>query len=217
VADRLRKGGRAILEANGADVARFRATGSASAAFVDRLTLTEKRLEGVAQAVLDIARQDDPVGAITGLTRRPNGILVGQVAIPLGVIAMIYEARPNVTVDAAALCIKSGNAVLLRGGSEAAESNQALGNLLRNAIQASPEGSQVDASVFAEGPLGGSPRSVDTMTSKARSRSRMRSSRTCGTGRFSRASAGRRSKLKAHRHSAVSGRRPPRRIRRTRT
>jgi len=134
VADRLRKGGRAILEANGADVARFRATGSASAALVDRLTLTEKRLEGVAQAVLDIAGQDDPVGAMTDLTRRPNGMLVGQVTIPLGVIAMIYEARPNVTIDAAALCIKSGNAVLLRGGSEARDSNQALGNLLRDGL-----------------------------------------------------------------------------------
>jgi glutamate-5-semialdehyde dehydrogenase len=134
VADRLRKAGRAILEANGADVARFRTSESASAAFVDRLTLTEKRLEGVAQAVLDIAGQDDPVGAITGLTRRPNGILVGQVTIPLGVIAMIYEARPNVTVDAAALCIKSGNAVLLRGGSEARESNQALGDLVRGGL-----------------------------------------------------------------------------------
>ncbi len=131
VAERLRTGAPALVEANRADVTRFRESGSATPAFVDRLTLTEARLGAVADAVLDIARQDDPVGAVTGLTRRPNGILVGQVTIPLGVICMIYEARPNVTIDAAALCIKSGNAVLLRGGSEAARSNAALGAVLR--------------------------------------------------------------------------------------
>jgi glutamate-5-semialdehyde dehydrogenase len=134
VAERLRKEAPAILEANRADVARFRESGSATEAFVDRLTLTEARLEKVAQAVLDIAAQDDPVGTVTGLTRRPNGILVGQVTIPLGVVAMIYESRPNVTVDAAALCIKSGNAVLLRGGSEAARSNAALGAVLKDGL-----------------------------------------------------------------------------------
>jgi glutamate-5-semialdehyde dehydrogenase len=134
VAERLRKGAPAILEANRADVARFREGGSATEAFVDRLTLTEARLDKVAQAVLDIAAQDDPVGSVTGLTRRPNGMLVGQVTIPLGVIAIIYESRPNVTVDAAALCIKSGNAVLLRGGSEAARSNAALGAVLREGL-----------------------------------------------------------------------------------
>jgi glutamate-5-semialdehyde dehydrogenase len=134
VAQRLRTDAAAILEANRADVARFRETGSATEAFVDRLTLTEARLEKVAQAVLDIAAQDDPVGTVTGLVRRPNGILVGQVTIPLGVIGMIYESRPNVTVDAAALCIKSGNAVLLRGGSEAARSNAALGAVLREGL-----------------------------------------------------------------------------------
>jgi glutamate-5-semialdehyde dehydrogenase len=131
VAEGLRREAPAILEANRADVVRFRESGSATPAFVDRLTLNEARLEKVAQAVLDIAAQDDPVGTVTGLTRRPNGILVGQVTIPLGVIAIIYESRPNVTVDAAALCIKSGNAVLLRGGSEAARSNAALGAVLQ--------------------------------------------------------------------------------------
>ncbi len=134
VAERLRSGAAPILEANRVDVARYRETPSATAAFVDRLTLTEQRLEGAIRAVLDIARQDDPVGVVTGLTRRPNGILVGQVTIPLGVIAMIYEARPNVTVDAAALCIKSGNAALLRGGSEAARSNAALADVLRQGL-----------------------------------------------------------------------------------
>jgi glutamate-5-semialdehyde dehydrogenase len=134
VAERLRTGARAILEANRLDLAHYRESRSATEAFVDRLTLSEQRLEAIARAVLDIARQDDPVGAVTGLTRRPNGILVGQVTIPLGVIAMIYEARPNVTVDAAALCIKSGNAALLRGGSEAARSNAALADVVRQGL-----------------------------------------------------------------------------------
>jgi glutamate-5-semialdehyde dehydrogenase len=134
IADRLRSGRRALLAANEADVTRFRESGSATAAFVDRLTLTEKRIEAMAQAVLDIARQPDPVGAVSELVRRPNGMLIGQVTIPLGVIAMIYESRPNVTIDAAALTIKSGNAVLLRGGSEATRSNQALGAILREGL-----------------------------------------------------------------------------------
>ena len=134
VANRLRSESAALLEANREDVSRYRESGSATAAFVDRLTLTEKRLDGVARAVEEVARQNDPVGEITGMTRRPNGLLVGQVRIPLGVIAIIYESRPNVTIDAAALCIKSGNAVVLRGGSEAARSNAALGALLRDSL-----------------------------------------------------------------------------------
>jgi glutamate-5-semialdehyde dehydrogenase len=134
VAKRLRQSAPILLEANRDDVSRFRASGSSTAAFVDRLTLTEQRLEAVARAVEDIARMDDPVGAVTGMTRRPNGLLIGQVKIPLGVIAIVYESRPNVTVDAAALCIKSGNAVLLRGGSEAARSNAALGAVLREGL-----------------------------------------------------------------------------------
>ncbi len=136
VVERLRTSNASILEANRVDVARYRESGSATSAFVDRLTVNEARLEALARAVEDIARQDDPVGEVTGMTRRPNGLLVGQVRIPLGVIAMIYEARPNVTVDAAALCIKSGNAVLLRGGSEAARSNAALGALVREGLEA---------------------------------------------------------------------------------
>ena len=86
---------------------------------------------------MEIAAFDDPVGEVVGMKRRPNGLLVGQVRIPLGVVAMIYEARPNVTVDAAALCLKSGNAVLLRGGKEAARSNAALGALVREALASS--------------------------------------------------------------------------------
>jgi glutamate-5-semialdehyde dehydrogenase len=98
------------------------------------VVLDEPRLGALASAVLEIAAFDDPVGEVLGLKRRPNGLLIGQVRIPLGVIAMIYEARPNVTVDAAALCLKSGNAVLLRGGKEAARSNAALGALVRDAV-----------------------------------------------------------------------------------
>jgi glutamate-5-semialdehyde dehydrogenase len=124
---------RRLLAENAADVAAARAEGLAPA-LVDRLVLDEARLAALAGAVLDIASFDDPVGEVLGMKRRPNGLLIGQVRIPLGVVAMIYEARPNVTVDAAALCLKSGNAVILRGGKEAARSNAALGALVREAV-----------------------------------------------------------------------------------
>jgi glutamate-5-semialdehyde dehydrogenase len=123
----------ALLAANERDVAAARASGM-SDALVDRLRLDPARLASLAEAVLEIAAFEDPVGEVIGMKRRPNGISVGQVRIPLGVIAMIYEARPNVTVDAAALCIKSGNAVMLRGGKEAVHSNAALGALVREAV-----------------------------------------------------------------------------------
>ena len=123
----------ALLSANAEDVAAARAAGTTEA-LVDRLVLDEKRVIAMADALEEIAAFDDPVGEIIGMKRRPSGLLIGQVRIPLGVIAMIYEARPNVTVDAAALCLKSGNAVLLRGGKEAARSNAALGALVREAI-----------------------------------------------------------------------------------
>jgi len=105
-----------------------------SPALVDRLVLDEKRIRAIASAVREIASFDDPIGEVLGMKRRPNGLSIGRVRIPLGVIAMIYEARPNVTVDSAALCLKSGNAVLLRGGKEAARSNSALGKLVREAL-----------------------------------------------------------------------------------
>jgi glutamate-5-semialdehyde dehydrogenase len=133
IAERLISGAAPVLAANALDVEAARAAGT-SEALVDRLVLDEARLRAIADAVLAIAAFDDPVGEQLGMKRRPNGLLVGQVRIPLGVIAMIYEARPNVTVDAAALCLKSGNAVLLRGGKEAARSNEALGVLVREAI-----------------------------------------------------------------------------------
>jgi glutamate-5-semialdehyde dehydrogenase len=125
-----------LLEANAADVAAARAAGT-SESLIDRLVLDEARIAAMANAVLEITAFDDPVGEVIGMKRRPNGLLVGQVRIPLGVIAMIYEARPNVTVDASALCLKSGNAVLLRGGKDAARSNAALGALVREAVASS--------------------------------------------------------------------------------
>jgi glutamate-5-semialdehyde dehydrogenase len=123
-----------LLEANRLDTERARQAGT-SEALVDRLALDGKRLQAMARGVLDVAAQVDPVGEVTGMSRRPNGLLVGQVRVPLGVVAMIYEARPNVTVDAAALTLKSGNAVLLRGGSDARSSNEALGKVLRQAVR----------------------------------------------------------------------------------
>jgi glutamate-5-semialdehyde dehydrogenase len=125
--------GSEALAANAEDLAAARAAGQ-DAAMVDRLALDEKRLVAIAAAVREIEHQADPVGESLGMQRRPNGLLIGRVRIPLGVLLMIYEARPNVTVDAAALALKSGNAVLLRGGKEAKRSNEALGNLVRRAI-----------------------------------------------------------------------------------
>lgn len=122
-----------VLAANSRDVARAREAGI-SAAVVDRISLDEARVAALAEAVREIARQPDPLGQVLGMTVRPNGLRVGQVRIALGVVAMIYEARPNVTVDAAALCLKSGNAALLRGGSDARESNAVLGEVVRAAL-----------------------------------------------------------------------------------
>ena len=124
-----------ILEANAQDVEAARKAGVA-AAFLDRLALDPKRLEGVARAVLEVAALPDPVGEVTATWRRPNGLLVKKVRIPLGVILMIYEARPNVTIDAAALCLKSGNAVILRAGSEALRSATALGEAFGEGVAA---------------------------------------------------------------------------------
>jgi len=104
-----------------------------SGALLDRIALDRARVQGMAKGLRDVAALPDPVGEIVKMWRRPNGLQVGRMRIPLGVIAMIYEARPNVTADAAGLCLKSGNAVILRGGSEAHCSNQAIGKVLRSA------------------------------------------------------------------------------------
>ena len=105
-----------------------------SDAMIDRLKITDATIESMADGLKDVVRQDDPVGAICKTTIRPNGLEVSRMRIPLGVIGIIYESRPNVTIDAACLCIKSGNAVILRGGSEAFNSNQALASLVKDTL-----------------------------------------------------------------------------------
>src|SRR5258707_314082 len=122
-----------LLEANRADVERAR--GRVTKAFLDRLTLTESRIEEMAQGLREIATLPDPVGAVVESWRRPNGIEISRVRVPLGVVGFIYESRPNVTADAAGLCVKSGNAVVLRGGSEAIESNIAIAAVLAKAVE----------------------------------------------------------------------------------
>jgi len=122
-----------ILAANQHDLAAARAKGIGNA-MLDRLALNPQRLAGVAQALREVAALPDPVGEIAQQYQRPNGLCVQKIRLPLGVIAMIYEARPNVTADAAALCIKAGNGVVLRGGSEAIHSNTAIEASLRRAL-----------------------------------------------------------------------------------
>ena len=124
-ADEIEKNVATILAANAKDVQRAHDGGNDSA-FIDRLTLTEKSIQAMAQGLREVAALADPVGEITDLNMRPSGIQVGKMRVPLGVIGMIYESRPNVTADAAALCLKSGNVCILRGGSEALESNRAI-------------------------------------------------------------------------------------------
>jgi glutamate-5-semialdehyde dehydrogenase len=121
----IRAGAARLLEANAADVARAKAAGQ-DAAFVDRLTLTPSAIAAMADGLDQIAALPDPVGEITDLRYRPSGIQVGLMRVPLGVIGIVYESRPNVTADAAGLCLKAGNATILRGGSEALSSNQAI-------------------------------------------------------------------------------------------
>ena len=133
VADSLERDVDAIAGANALDLERARARGL-SGALLDRLALTPARITAMASSVREISALPDPVGTVIEESRRPNGLRVRRVRVPLGVIAMIYESRPNVTIDAAALTLKTGNAVLLRGGSEAAESNRALGALVRRAL-----------------------------------------------------------------------------------
>lgn len=142
VAVGLRENAGDILAANALDLAAAEEKGL-SGAMVDRLRLTEDRLAAIGDAVVEIGQLPDPVGEIMESCRRPNGLLVTKVRVPLGVVFFIYESRPNVTVDAAALCVKSGNAVILRGGSEAKHSNQALHRVLSDCLAA--EGLLADA------------------------------------------------------------------------
>ncbi|MEJ2224271.1 MAG: glutamate-5-semialdehyde dehydrogenase [Syntrophobacterales bacterium] len=124
----------AIQAENAKDVDKAKAEGHL-AAFIDRLTLSDKVMNSMVQALEEVAALPDPVGEVVKMWRRPNGLLVGRVRIPLGVIGFIYESRPNVTVDAAALCLKSGNSVILKGGKEALHSNMALAKLMQDALE----------------------------------------------------------------------------------
>ena len=124
-----------LLTANAEDVAAARAAGH-DAAFVDRLTLTPKTIAAMAEGLEEIAKLPDPVGEISDLRYRPSGIQVGMMRVPLGVIGIVYESRPNVTADAAGLCLKAGNASILRGGSEAIRSNQAIAACVHKGLAA---------------------------------------------------------------------------------
>ncbi len=134
VAELLEERRRAIQAENRQDLEAARAQ-DYPAAFIDRLTLSDKVIASMIQGLREVAALPDPVGAVTGMWVRPNGLRVGRARIPLGVIGFIYESRPNVTVDAAALCLKSGNAVILKGGKEAINSNLALGELMQEALE----------------------------------------------------------------------------------
>lgn len=123
-----------ILKANALDLENGKANGM-SESLLDRLALSEKRIDDIADSVLEIVALPDPVGKIKDGSTRPNGLNIEKVAVPLGTVAVIYEARPNVTIDAAALCLKSGNTVILRGGKEAINSNIATAEIMRNAIE----------------------------------------------------------------------------------
>lgn len=134
IADALQANANAIIDANREDLENGRADGL-SDSMLDRLMLDEDRITKIADAVRQIIALDDPVGKTLSGVVRPNGLKITKVTVPLGVIALIYEARPNVTADAAALCLKSGNAVILRGGKEAIRSNTAIATIMRHAIE----------------------------------------------------------------------------------
>ncbi len=131
----LRRAEGRLLAANAGDVAAGRRAGL-SEALIDRLTLTPQRIEEMCRGIAQVASLPDPVGAVLRQWRRPNGLYLRKVRVPLGVIGIIYESRPNVTADCAALCLKSGNSTILRGGSEALRSNQAIAGVLRASLRA---------------------------------------------------------------------------------
>jgi glutamate-5-semialdehyde dehydrogenase len=133
IAEAIEDNSDSIIQENAKDIAAGKNKGLTQA-MLDRLVLTEAAIKDISSAIREIVALKDPVGDISNLALRPNGLQVGKMRIPLGVIAMIYEARPNVTAEAAALCIKSGNAVILRGGSEAIHSNIALANCLHSVL-----------------------------------------------------------------------------------
>lgn len=123
-----------IISANKIDIENGKANGL-SASLLDRLMLDEKRIQGIAAGVLEVASLPDPVGTVISGSTRPNGLKITKVRVPMGVIGIIFEARPNVTADAAVLCLKSGNAVILRGGKEAINSNKCIADIMRDAVE----------------------------------------------------------------------------------
>ena len=134
MADFLIENSKIIIEANKKDLEASRIKGT-SESMLDRLALNEARIEGMANGLRQVAALEDPVGEVLGMWTRPNGLQIGKKRVPMGVIGIIYEARPNVTSDAAGLCFKSGNAVILRGGSEAINSNKAIAEALREGLK----------------------------------------------------------------------------------
>lgn len=133
IAKALTENSAKILEANAIDIENGKANGL-SESLLDRLKLDENRINGIADGVLEVAALPDPIGTVLSGSTRPNGLQITKVRVPLGVIGIIYEARPNVTADAAALCLKSGNAVILRGGKEAINSNKCITDIMRDAV-----------------------------------------------------------------------------------
>jgi glutamate-5-semialdehyde dehydrogenase len=134
MAEELRRKTKELIKENNRDISAARKKGL-SKALIDRLTLTEKRIQEMATGLVEVAALPDPVGEVTKMWQRPNGMMIGRMRVPIGVIGIIYESRPNVTADAAGLCVKAGNAVLLRGGSEAINTNRTIVKILRDAAQ----------------------------------------------------------------------------------
>ena len=149
MAEALRKRSKELIRENETDI-KFARKKGLSKAMVDRLTLNEKRVNEMAQGLIEVAALPDPVGEVLKMWQRPNGMTVGKMRVPIGVIGIIYESRPNVTADATSLCLKAGNAVVLRGGSEAIHSNKAIVKILRDVAKA--EGIHEGAITFIDVP-----------------------------------------------------------------
>lgn len=149
MAESLKKRAKELISANKKDVQYAKGKGL-SKAMIDRLTLNEKRVDEMAQGLIEVSALPDPVGEVIRMRQRPNGMSVGKMRVPIGVIGIIYESRPNVTADAAGLCLKAGNAVILRGGSEAIHSNKAIVKVLRDALK--KQGLHEGAATFIDTP-----------------------------------------------------------------
>ena len=149
MAELLKKRAKELISANRKDIQYAKGKGL-SKAMIDRLTLNEKRVDEMAQGLIEVSALPDPVGEVIRMRQRPNGMSVGKMRVPIGVIGIIYESRPNVTADAAGLCLKAGNAVILRGGSEAIHSNKAIVKVLREVLK--KQGLHEGAATFIDTP-----------------------------------------------------------------